>query len=152
MNADSAKENGFPVEQEICAPSFDGAEPDVIDNFFGLSFNLNRIEFRILRRPKCQVSVEGKLAATRCIRFGILGDPRLGNTDSDFLMCLRPAELQPARNLARGSLCALNEVILNESFRDLNEGNGSGNSPIVPPIRVDGGNLNHRAPVIDRYD
>jgi len=61
------KKTGFPVEQDLCARTFNRANPMRSVTLIGFACDLDRIEFGILRRPERQVGAKRKFGAS----FGI---------------------------------------------------------------------------------
>jgi len=109
MDADSAQEKRFPIQQDIRAAYLNRAESDAVFEMVGLAGDLDAIEFRIFRSPKRQVGAKGKLGVSFGICLKCFAETRLGNSNGDILLKSWPVKLQPAFNLARRPLLQLDK-------------------------------------------
>src|SRR5207247_77075 len=95
MDANTTEENRPAIKQDLRSPGFNCAEANLILHLIGFSFDRHIIEFRIVRRPQRQSSVESNLRRSIRLRSKGLANPGFRNSDGDFLIELISIQFHP---------------------------------------------------------
>ena len=91
MHGNAAEEDRFPVEQNLCAASFDGAESDLVAEGISARRQLHFVQLWVLGRPEIELCREMEFAVALAIRGDNLLDFGFGNFERDLLGRVRSA-------------------------------------------------------------